>query len=94
MLSESERQILLEIEHQFLEGDPKLAAAMRRSFPGGPSRAARCAYDLVIVLAVLLTLVCFVTAQASAASGEVAAALLAGVAVYLRCDRFECLSGR
>jgi hypothetical protein len=94
MLSERERQTLLEIERQFLEGDPNLAAAMRRSLPGGPSSAARCAYDLVIVLAVLLTLVCFVTAQASAVSGEVAAALLAGVAVYLRCERFEHLSGR
>ena len=91
MLSERERQTLLEIEQQFLEKDPKPAAAMRRSLPEGRSIAARRAYNLVIALAVLLTLVCFVT---NAVPGEVAAALLCGVAAYLRCERFEDLSGR
>jgi hypothetical protein len=94
MLSERERQTLLEIEQQFLNEDPKLAAAMRRSLPGHRPRVARQVYDLVIVLAVLLAVVCFVTAQARAVSGEVAAVLLAVVAIYLRCERFENLSGR
>ncbi|HEY3688834.1 MAG TPA: DUF3040 domain-containing protein [Pseudonocardiaceae bacterium] len=87
MLSERERQTLREIEQQFLNEDPKLAAALRRSLPGGRSSAARRAHDVVIGLAVLLALVCFATMQATALPG-VAAALFAGVVGYLRWQRF------
>ena len=90
MLSERERQALAEIECQFAQDAPQLAAVMGVA-PDCAVRWTRHCYSGVVIVAAVLAVVCLALYQDGSAGAGVVAACFAVLAFWQRRRRFGTL---
>ncbi|WP_028921972.1 DUF3040 domain-containing protein [Pseudonocardia acaciae] len=86
MLSERERRVLRDIERRISTEDRRFAEAMRRPLPGRSWM--RRVYDVTIVVAAALAVLCLALAPVGAFGAGLVAAGLAVGAFYLRRQHF------
>jgi hypothetical protein len=88
VLSEGERQVLAHLEADLCREDPFLAVALLRMCPPQPGRWVRIAYDTVVTLALIETLVCLALLQNGTGAACLLAAALAAATRVLRVRQF------
>jgi hypothetical protein len=88
VLSDGERQALLDIEIEFLLDEPSLAIALATHRVGGPGRRTRRAYDVVALIAAGAATLCLAFCETGGTEGGVAAAAFAIATWGVRLWRF------
>lgn len=91
MLSDNERQALLDIEIEFLLEDPSLAVALAQHRVSAAGIRTRRAHDAVVVLAAVASTFCLALSETGGTQGGVTAAAFAVLTWGVRIWRFPTL---
>lgn len=88
MLSDRERQALLDIEIEFLIEEPSLVTALAQHRVTGSDVNVRRAYDAVALIAAAASTLCLALSETGGTPGGVTAAVFAAITWGIRIRRF------